>query len=148
APGVLAIITRANAPRLYKPKIDFGSATKLGEARGLFEDDRIHYAGQYLALVVADSLERAITAASLVRVEAEEEAPVLDLDSGEKFQPGDDFAPTNYERGDAEGALQAAPHRVSETYTTPVEHHNPMEPSASTAVWEGGRLTLYEATQR
>lgn len=60
APGVLAVITRSNAPRLRKPKNDFGSATKLGEARGLFEDDRIHYAGQYLALVVADSLEQAV----------------------------------------------------------------------------------------
>src|SRR5438552_2288033 len=65
APGVLAVLTRANAPRLRKPKNDFGSATKLGEARALFEDDRIHYFGQYLALVVADSLERAMAAANL-----------------------------------------------------------------------------------
>ena len=147
SPGVLAVITRSNAPTLRKPKNDFGSATKLGEARGLFEDDRIHYAGQYLALVVADSLEQAIAAASLVRVEVDEEAPVLEMDRGEKFQPPDDFAKTNYARGDVKAALASAPHRLSHTYTTPVEHHNPMEPSASLAVWEGNKLTLYEATQ-
>src|SRR5258708_4325262 len=147
SPGVLAVITRSNAPTLRKPKNDFGSATKLGEARGLFEDDRIHYAGQYLALVVADSLEQAVAAASLVRVEVDEEAPVLEMDRGEKFQPPDDFAKTNYARGDVKAALASAPHRLSHTYTTPVEHHNPMEPSASLAVWEGNKLTLYEATQ-
>lgn len=147
SPGVLAVITRSNAPRLRKPKNDFGSATKLGEARGLFEDDRIHYAGQYLALVVADSLEQAVAAASLVRVEVDEETPVLEMDKGEKFQPPDDFAKTNYARGDVKAALSSAPHRLTRTYTTPVEHHNPMEPSASLAVWEGNKLTLYEATQ-
>src|SRR6187397_2554743 len=59
APGVLAVISRANAPRLHKARNDFGSATKLGKARGLFADDRIYYAGQYLAIVIADTLERA-----------------------------------------------------------------------------------------
>jgi xanthine dehydrogenase YagR molybdenum-binding subunit len=147
SPGVLAVITANNAPGLRKPKNDFGSATKLGEARGLFEDDRIHYAGQYLALVVAGSLEQAIAAAGRVRVEVEEEAPVVDMDKGEKFQPPDDFAKTKYARGDVKGALASALHRMTQTYTTPVEHHNPMEPSASLAVWEGNKLTLYEATQ-
>lgn len=146
-PGVLAVITRANAPALHMPKNDFGSATKLGEARLLFEDDRIHYAGQYIAIVVADTLEGAIAAANLVRVEADEEEPVIDMHKGEQFQPPNDFARTNYERGDAAGAMKSAPHQVRQTYSTPVEHHNPMEPSASIAVWEGNKLTLYEATQ-
>jgi xanthine dehydrogenase YagR molybdenum-binding subunit len=147
APGVLAIITRSNSPKLYMPKNDFGSSTKLGEARPLFADDRIYYAGQYLGLVVADSLERAMAAARLVRVEMEEEQPTLTIDDGEQFLPPDDFAKTSYQRGDAVAALASAPRQVHQTYTTPVEHHNPMEPSASTAVWEGDKLTLYEATQ-
>jgi xanthine dehydrogenase YagR molybdenum-binding subunit len=146
-PGVLGVLTRANAPKLHKPQNDFGSATKLGEARGLFEDDRVYYAGQYLGVMIADSLERAIAAANLVIVEADPEAPALDMESGEKFQPGDDFAKTNYRRGDAERALGSAAHHVRQTYTTPVEHHNPMEPSASMAVWDGNKLTMYEATQ-
>jgi len=147
SPGVLAVITRENAPELHKPKNDFGSATKLGENRIVFADDRIYYAGQYLAIVVADSLERAVTAASLVRVYTEAEEPALDVDRGEKFEPGDDFAPTTYERGNTKTALKNADSQFSATYTTPVEHHNPMEPSASIAVWEGEKLTLYEATQ-
>jgi len=147
APGVLGIITRANMPKLHQPKNDFGSSTKLGEARQLFADDQIYYAGQYLALVVADSLERAVAAAGLVRVEVEEERPALTIDSGERFQPADDFAKTSYQRGNASAALASAAHKFRQTYTTPVEHHNPMEPSASIAVWEGDKLTLYEATQ-
>lgn len=147
APGVLAVITRANAPRMHMPKNDFGSSTKLGENRPLFGDDEIYYAGQYLALVVADSLERASAAASLVVIDAEEQEPLLGLENGTQFEPADDFAPTKYKRGDALVALQAAPHSVRFTYTTPVEHHNPMEPSASIAIWEGNKLTLYEATQ-
>ncbi len=147
APGVLAIITRENAPKLKKPKNDFGSATKLGEERPLFNDDKIYYAGQYLALVIADSLERAIVAAGLVKVDEREQTPLLDIDKGDEFEPADDFARTKYSRGDAAAAMKAAPHQVRETYSTPVEHHNPMEPSASLAVWEGDRLTLYESTQ-
>src|SRR5262249_22473614 len=134
-------------PKLGKPQNDFGSSTKLGESRMLFEDDRIYYAGQYLALVIADSLERAAAAANLVKIEGKAEKPVLDIGNGEKFQPPYDFAKTNYERGDATAALTSAPHRVRQIYSTPVEHHNPMEPSASIAMWQGNRLTLYEATQ-
>ena len=147
APGVLAIITRANAPKLKHPQNDFGSATKLGEARGLFEDDRIHYCGQYLALVVADSLERGIAAAALLRVETEEETPVIAIDGGERFLPADGFGKTTYHRGDAAAAFASAPHQFRQTYSTPVETHNPMEPSASIAVWRGDELTMYEATQ-
>lgn len=80
-------------------------------------------------------------------MEVAEEAPVVDIDKGEKFQPPDDFSKTNYARGDVKAALASAPRRLTQTYTTPVEHHNPMEPSASLAVWEGNKLTLYEATQ-
>lgn len=147
APGVLTIITRANAPKLHQPKNDFGSSTKLGEARELFADDTIYYAGQYLALVVADSIERAIAAARLVIVEVEEEEPSLDLERAERFQPADDFAKTEYQRGNAAAALESAAQRIRQIYTTPVEHHNPMEPSASMAVWNGKKLTLYDATQ-
>ena len=147
APGVLAVITRANAPKMHDPKNDFGSATKLGEGRRLFADDRIYYAGQYLALVVADSLERATAAANLVKVHADEAEPAVTLERGKRFEPGDDFARTKYQRGNLASAARTATHGVRLTYTTPVEHHNPMEPSASTAVWDGDQLTIYEATQ-
>jgi xanthine dehydrogenase YagR molybdenum-binding subunit len=111
APGVLAIITRANAPKLHQAANDFGTSTKLGESRPIFADDQIHYAGQYLALVVADSLERAIAAARLVHVEVVEERPAMTIESGERFQPPDDFAKTNYARGKAAEAFASAPHQ-------------------------------------
>ena len=147
APGVLAVITRANAPHMLMPKNDFGSGTKLGENRKLFEDDRIYYAGQYLALVVANSLERATAAASLVKVDAEEEEPAVTMEKGTQFEPADDFAKTEYTRGDIAAALRSAPHQLRQTYSTPVEHHNPMEPSAAIAQWNGDKLILYDATQ-
>ena len=65
SPGVIAVLTRDNSPRLQRTTNDFGAWTKLGEARVLFEDDLVHYAGQYLALVVAETLEQATAAAAL-----------------------------------------------------------------------------------
>src|SRR5712671_1644858 len=78
APGVLAIITRENCPTLYRTSNDFGSWTKMGEARLPFEDDLVHYAGQYLAIVVADTLERAIAAAVMITVRYTEEKPAVE----------------------------------------------------------------------
>ena len=65
APGVIAVFRRENTPRVHRTTNDFGAWTKLGEARVLFEDDVVHYAGQYLAFVVADTQERADAAAAL-----------------------------------------------------------------------------------
>src|SRR6185503_19670882 len=89
SPGVLAIITRADAQRLTPPANDFGSWTKLGEARLLFADDNIHYVGQYIALVVADTLEHATNAAAAVDVTYEEQKPVIETDDamGTLFVP-------------------------------------------------------------
>src|SRR3954468_8664343 len=66
APGVLGVVTRENMPRLKQPKEDFFQGGKLGDDRLPLSDDAIHYAGQHLAVVVADSPERARHAASLV----------------------------------------------------------------------------------
>ena len=59
--------------------------------------------------------------------------------------------PPDSRRGDPEAAFAAAPVKIDVTYTTPVEHHNPMEPHATIALWEGDgdnkRLTVYSATQ-
>jgi xanthine dehydrogenase YagR molybdenum-binding subunit len=150
SPGVLAIITRENCPRINRTSNDFGSWTKMGEARLPFEDDVVHYAGQYVALVVAITLEQAIAAASLVRVEYEERTPAVEIDDALEaiYVPkGMGFGAVNYERGDAAGAMEGAVYRIDANYSTPVEHHNPMEPSATTAVWNDGDLTLYDATQ-
>src|SRR5262249_49094773 len=149
-PGVLAILTRQNTPPLHEISNDFFSSwTKLGEARLLFADDQVYYAGQYLALVVADTHEHAVAAAAAVEVTYEEEVPVIDTEDalGNLLDPKFAFGPTTVVRGDVAKALANAAHRIDQNYSTPVEHHNPMEPSATVAVWEGDELTLYDATQ-
>lgn len=65
APGFLAIIHHGNAPELFQPVNNFESASKPGEVRVVFEDDRVHYAGQYIAVVVAETVPQAQRAAEL-----------------------------------------------------------------------------------
>ncbi len=152
-PGVLAIVTPENAPRLPQ-------ATSPGrnEARAnvvaipLLQDDKVYYNGQHIAVVIADTLERAQYAASLVKVTYREgEAAIRMTDemaqtySPKHFRNGS--RPPDSRRGDPEAAWDAAPVRLDLTYTTPVEHHNPMEPHATIALWDGDRLTVYSATQ-
>src|SRR5207248_8763821 len=95
APGVIAVITRNNSPRLHRTSNDFGSWTKLGEARLLFEDDLVHYAGQYLALVVAETPEQAAAAAAFVEVGYEEQSPAIDTQDviDTVYEPKESFGP-------------------------------------------------------
>ena len=148
-PGFIAMLTRQNTPPVHATANDFGSWTKLGEARLLFADDEVYYAGQYLALIVADTHEHAIAAAAAVDVAYEEERPVIDSSDamGKLIKPKFAFGPTEVVRGNIEKGLKSAVHRIDQSYSTPIEHHNPMEPSATVAVWNGDELTLYDATQ-
>jgi xanthine dehydrogenase YagR molybdenum-binding subunit len=141
-PGVRAIFHRANIGQLYRSvqKPDF-----LGlcdERRPPLADDVIRYYGQYVALAVADTFERAKAAADTVRVTYGAEKPNVDPDL-----EADDKPTVDSERGDPDGAFADAPIKLEQTYVTPVHTHNPMELHATTAVWEGPQLTLYETTQ-
>jgi len=141
-PGVRAVIHRGNIGKLYRsvPKPDF-----LGicdERRPPFADDVVRYYGQYVAVVVADTFECAKAAADAVRVTYAPEPPNVDPDL-----KADDKPNVDSERGDPDRALADAPVKLDETYVTPVETHNPMELHATTAVWDGPQLTIYETTQ-
>ncbi|MBV9521730.1 MAG: xanthine dehydrogenase family protein molybdopterin-binding subunit [Alphaproteobacteria bacterium] len=150
APGVLAVLTHENAP---KPAAGKGSAKQPGEAYPLLQDDRVHYNGQHIAVVIAETFETATHAAGLLRVRYDEEGPVARLDDAldrvavpEHFRDG--ARPPDSQRGDPDAAFAAAAVTIDETYTTPVEHHNPMEPHAVVAAWDGeGALTLFHSTQ-
>ena len=138
SPGVLAVITHKNAPKVvaYDPM----------RGVGILQDTKINFYGQNIAVVVAETFEQARYAARLVKV---------------KYQAGD--AKTDFEkcvtqavrpanrndalRGDFESAFNTAAHKIDATYSTPIEHHHPMEPHSAIAVWEGDNLTLYSATQ-
>jgi xanthine dehydrogenase YagR molybdenum-binding subunit len=155
SPGVLAILTHENTPKFQQagsgPKGQPTQSGKLAEDRLPFADDVVHYAGQHVALVVANTLEQARHAASLVKVRYQAAPPVLTMEEAEPtaYSPKASFGrPLQHTRGDVDGAL-AAPGavRVEATYTTPVETNNPMEPSATVAVWNGDHLTVADSTQ-
>ena len=149
APGVILVMTHQNAPRLASTK---GSAMQPGEGHPLLQDDRILYNGQHIAVVVAETFEQATHAATLVRARYEEQKPLARLEEAldrlevPKNFRGGERAPDS-RRGDPDAAFAAAPVKIDQTYTTPVEHHNPMEPHAVIAVWSGDKLTLYHSTQ-
>ncbi len=140
--GVLAVLSHENAERLHDPK---------GEL-AVLQDDRIAYRGQIVAVVVADSLESSVRAASLVRVEVRQEAHDCELvaDHPRLYKPAKVNAgfETDTVLGDVDAALAAAEIGVDATYETPAFHNNPIEPHATVAMWDSdGGLTLYDATQ-
>jgi xanthine dehydrogenase YagR molybdenum-binding subunit len=148
APGVLAVITHHNAPKF--PGITARQGANDRVVQGL-QDDVVLYHDQPIAVVVADTLERAQHAACMVTAEYDAAPAIGDLDAdiGAAFIPETSSrTPLEITRGDVAGGLAAARHRVAVTYTTPVETHNPMEPHATIAVWHGAdHLTLYDSTQ-
>jgi xanthine dehydrogenase YagR molybdenum-binding subunit len=142
APGVLAVLTHENAPRLQP--------VKDGEL-AVLQSPEVSYRGQVVALAVADSLESAREAAALVRVEYDEQPHDVLLRPGHPklYRPEvvNPSFPADAARGDFAGAFAAAAVRVDATYATPAFHNNPMEPHATLAVWEDGGVTLYDSTQ-
>jgi len=147
APGVLRVITHANAPRL--PGAAHGDPGE--RVLQLLQDDRVLYNDQPIAVVVADTLENAQHAASLVRAVVRAERPVLDLARhlGESYAPAKTpRGPTDSNAGDFDRGFAAAAYRIDATYTTPAYNHNPMEPHGTIAVWSAAdRVTVYDATQ-
>jgi len=145
--GVVDVITHRNAPRLPNARL---AQSKIDRVVDLMQDDRIRYDRQPIALVLADTFERATYAASLVRVRYEVGKPVTTVASARLIAtvPNQaDGKPSETRKGDADGALATAAVVVDRTYTTPHENHNPMEPHATIAAWHGDELTVYDATQ-
>jgi xanthine dehydrogenase YagR molybdenum-binding subunit len=143
ATGVVAVMTQANAPR-----VDAGKKKEADTVLFLLQDDVVTFDRQPVAVVIARTFEQATHAADLVRVSYDETPPVLDLDRGQHYTPksvlGD---PPDRRRGAPVTAAATAPAKVVQTYRTPTEHHNPMEPHATLAAWNGDDLMLYDATQ-
>ncbi|HEY4283564.1 MAG TPA: xanthine dehydrogenase family protein molybdopterin-binding subunit [Chthoniobacterales bacterium] len=154
SPGVLTVLTHRNIP---KPKNAQGSEQSpakgiRNEQRMPLSDDEVHYAGQYVAMVVARTIEQARNASSLVRVSYAPEQPALTMEEAQgaaKKPDKNHGAPVQISKSDAEAALKRTDLvKVEETYITPVETHNPIEMSGTIAVWESeDKLTLYDATQ-
>ncbi|MBC7806876.1 MAG: xanthine dehydrogenase family protein molybdopterin-binding subunit, partial [Akkermansiaceae bacterium] len=165
APGVIKVVTHENAPRLQPFPAMLNKIRVLGDG-GIGEDyqplqtARVHFAGQAVAVVVADTYEQARYAATLVQVEYDTTPSKLTMTADSVATRPDLFIGNPEEElqrtrgGDARSvgaAFDASPVRVSETYKTPIEHHNPIELQATIALWQkptagdtAESLTLYD----
>ncbi|WP_172381587.1 xanthine dehydrogenase family protein molybdopterin-binding subunit [Streptomyces sp. MNP-20] len=147
-PGVLAVLHHGNAPRVDTGYV--GTTGPPDPVVGLFQHDRVPYAGWPVALVVAETSEQAREAAQTLRVRYAEEPHDVGFHAGhaDAYTPQSVLgAPNEATKGDIEAELAASAVVVDERYTTPEEHHNPMEPHAAAARWEGGRLEVVDSNQ-
>lgn len=151
--GVLLVLTHENRGPLGQ--MESGNDGMTPESRPPLEDDRVHYHGQIVAMVVAESLEQAAHAVSRIEV-AYQAAPfavsLMDAQAS-TYRPTQTSSKEMHSRkleerrGDCASALAAAPVRLAVTYATPNQHPSPLEPHATLAVWSGDALTVYDTTQ-
>ena len=156
-PGVLAILTHQNLPKLaVTPDTPEGKKViGMGVQMGFLPltSDQIYYAAQPVALVVADTLEHAQHAAALLRVQVAPEVPTVSYQDpkAQLFDPSklpEGKTESQPKRGDAAAAFASAPVQLTATYQHAINHHNPMEPGATIAHWEAAdRVTVYDTTQ-
>ena len=151
APGVVLVMTYRNAPRM-KPMPLFMSSDKAAGGTDLpvMQDRRIHWNGEPVAVVLAETQEQADHAKSLIETTYHEDASVTSFEAAKAkgttiglFQG----EPLKIEIGDAEAALAAAPHRIDVDYVTPRHSHNAIELHAATVAWKDGELKIHDATQ-
>jgi xanthine dehydrogenase YagR molybdenum-binding subunit len=141
SPGFIGIVTHKNAPRL--------TPTQSLRGGGILQDANVEFYGQHVAIVVAETYEQARVAARLVKVNYQKANAKVDFNkhAGEAEKPAAESR-ADAIRGDVAAAFAAAPHKIDVAYETPIEHHQPMAPHATIAVWEApDKLTLYNESQ-
>jgi len=140
APGVLAVVTAANAGKLGKGDKNVAH---------LLAGPKVEHYHQAVALVVADTFEQARAAAALVRVKYVEEKGRFDLaaEKDKAVKPDWEDDPSDSSAGNFQRGFDTAPVKLDATYTTPDQSHAMMEPHASTALWEGDKLTVWTSNQ-
>lgn len=148
ASGVITVFTHKNLPKVFMPTNDF-MTSKIYEARLPLSDDKIHYAGQIIGLVVADTFERARDAAHLVKVEYATQKPVVEAAKAIfKEAPPQMGEELKFEKGNFAAGVAGATTKLTATYKTSTEMHAPMEPHAIIAHWQDANsLTVYEPSQ-
>ena len=150
APGVLAVFTYRNMPRMNPTPKPWSHLHPHGQGYLPLQDDKIHYAGQPIALVIAARRDQAMHAATLIAVQYQIERAVFFSreTAREAVDPPQFLWPVASSVGDAEKGIREGVFRITRTYTTSDRHHNQIEPHATMAAWDaGGALTLYETTQ-
>jgi xanthine dehydrogenase YagR molybdenum-binding subunit len=146
-PGVVAVITPANRPALAQDPDEKSHPFMF--RLDLLQNDRVRYAGQPIAVVVAETLEAATEGAALLAPRYEIEPARVGLDATESFAPpvvGPGF-PAEVHHGDVETEFAATKTTIAQTYETAAQYHNPMEPHAIVAAWEGDTLSIDTPSQ-
>ncbi|WP_433555709.1 xanthine dehydrogenase family protein molybdopterin-binding subunit [Pseudonocardia xinjiangensis] len=151
--GVLSVITHLNAPPMKPPRpVNYMNLSTLASATSVnyLNTDEVHWNGQPVAVVVAETLDAAQEAAGLVAVTYEELPATVDFAAAEGNATPQKSSPIDSggaKKGDAVAALAAAPVSVDLRFTTPGHNHNALEPHATTAVWDGDTLVVHEGAQ-
>jgi xanthine dehydrogenase YagR molybdenum-binding subunit len=151
AAGVIRVFTHLNAPKLGpKASTEDSPPRATPEQDKSFralQSDRIYFNGQPVALVVAETFEQARYAARLVKISYDVEKHVTDTETVRERARVPSQVPPPKPRGNPEEAMTSAPVKIEAEYRIPIEHHNPMEPHAAVAFWQGDRLTIFDKTQ-
>ncbi len=146
-PGVVEVMTPANAPKLAPDpeKSEDPFAFKLD----LLRDDAVRYANQPIAVVIAETLEAATEGAALLDPSYVTEPARVGLDAAERFVPQvvGPGEPAAGGTGDVEAGLSAGEQRIDTVYETQAQYHNAMEPHAVVAAWDGDSLVVDTPSQ-
>ncbi|MFI7223095.1 xanthine dehydrogenase family protein molybdopterin-binding subunit [Nonomuraea angiospora] len=149
APGVLLVMTHHNAPAMKRTAAYATLRGPLGAAATslpVLNTDEVFWYGQPIAVVVAESLEQARYAASLIHADYQRRPAALSMSGQRPFTPAHAVLEEPVTRvGDPRTARAAV--TVEAEYATPLEYHNAMEPHATVAHWEGDRLTVHDTSQ-
>ncbi len=147
-PGVLDILTHRNVGKAVKPGKWIFKGGAMGMAVAPLGSDRVHFAGQIVAVVLGNTFEAARFAASLVQIDYEAETATATFDCpGARVGKPTPFGEAELRAGKFDRAFAAAPVKIDAEYKTPTNHHNPMELFQATCAWEGENLTIWESTQ-
>ncbi len=141
--GVLDILTHENVGSQVKPQL----GPTGGPTTTTLESDRIWHDGQIIAVVVAETFEAAQEAANKVEARYDSEPASASVQSAGVQIEAHKGAEPDLSKGDAEAAFDTAAIKIDARYSTPTQHHNPMELYTTTCVWEGPRLTVHEPSQ-
>jgi xanthine dehydrogenase YagR molybdenum-binding subunit len=153
-PGVVAVLSHANAPRLpYREHRGFVDPA-IGERLHVLQDDQVRFFGHPVAVAIADTLDQAERAAAAIRISYVVHAPVVHMDAPEAVAivpdavgKGAGRVVADTVRGDPDAVFAEATTRIDARYGIAREHHNPMEPHATVASWSGDQLTLWSKSQ-